>query len=204
MSNRTTNIIAGALLAIMFFMAFFSMKGISLTMDELAHIPAGFSYLYAKDYRLNPEHPPLAKDLAALPLLVMGLNFPKDHPSWNSGTNNQWWFGNQFLFHSGNDPDKIMFFARIPMILLLVFLGWFVFCWARKLGGNRVGLLALTLFAFSPTFLAHGRLVTTDVAAALGATVATYFWIKFLKNPKASNIILAGITLGIALLLNFP
>ena len=98
MSNRTANLIAVGLIALMGILAFFSMKGISTTMDELPHIPAGYSYLSQKDYRLNPEHPPLIKDLAALPLVFEKINFPKDHASWQEGVNQQWWFGNQFLY----------------------------------------------------------------------------------------------------------
>jgi len=203
MSNKIANLIALGLLGIMGALAFFSMKGISLTMDELAHIPAAYSYVSQHDYRLNPEHPPLAKDLAALPLLSQKINFPKDHPSWQEGVNNQWWFGNQFLYKSGNDPDKIIFWARIPMILLLLSLGAFLFHFARKIGGNFLALGVLFLFTFSPTFLAHGRLVTTDVAATFGFLVAILFYLKFLKNPSKLNVILAGIALGVALLLKF-
>ena len=202
-SNRTTNIIATSLLIIIFCLAFFSMQGISATMDELAHIPAGYSYLTHKDYRINPEHPPLAKDLSAIPLLFLHLNFPENHPSWTTGVNNQWWLGNQFLYHSGNNPDQIIFWARIPMILLLVFLGWFLFYWAKKEFGNKAALLTLTFFSFSPTFLAHGRLVTTDIAAALGVVIATCFWLKFLKQPTRKNIVFAGLIFGIAMLLKF-
>src|SRR5262249_39940570 len=39
--------------------------------DETAPLVAGSSYLVTHDYRLNPEHPPLAKMYAALPLLGM-------------------------------------------------------------------------------------------------------------------------------------
>src|ERR1700686_3733076 len=45
----------------------------SPTSDETAHLVAGYSYLIAHDYRLNPEHPPLLKKLAALPLLTMPI-----------------------------------------------------------------------------------------------------------------------------------
>ena len=41
----------------------------SATCDEVAHLPAGYTYLRWHDYRMNPEHPPLVKKLAALPLL---------------------------------------------------------------------------------------------------------------------------------------
>jgi len=89
------------------------------------------------------------------------------------------------------------------MILLLIFLGWFIFRWTKELAGNKIALLVLTLFSFSPTFLAHGRLVTTDVAAALGIVMATYFWIKFLKKPTKKNIIFAGLIFGVSMLLKF-
>jgi len=203
MSNRLTNLIAIILLTIIFILSFFGIKGDSLTMDELAHIPAGYSYLTKADFRLNPEHPPLIKDLSAIPLLFLKINFPENHSSWKEGVNNQWWFGNQFLFHSGNDPDKIIFFSRISMILILILLGWLIFKFARELGGNFVGLTALTLFSFCPTFLAHGRLVTTDIGASLGVILTTYFWLKFLKNPSFKNIIFSGLTLGVALLSKF-
>ncbi len=42
----------------------------SVTIDEVAHIGAGVSYLQKLDMRLNIEHPPLAKVLAALPLVA--------------------------------------------------------------------------------------------------------------------------------------
>ncbi|MBU2635292.1 glycosyltransferase family 39 protein [Patescibacteria group bacterium] len=203
MSNRLTNLIAGLLLIMVFLVCFFGMKGDSATMDEMSHIPAGYSYLSQRDFRINPEHPPLVKDLAALPLLFLDLNFPEDHSSWTEGTNEQWTYGSQFLYYSGNNPDQILFWARIPMILLLIFLGWFIFRWTKELAGNKIALLVLTLFSFSPTFLAHGRLVTTDVAAALGVVMASYFWIKFLKSPTKKNIIFAGLIFGVSILLKF-
>lgn len=204
MPNRTTNIIAALLLAIMFVMALGSMAGDSLTMDELAHLPAGYSYLTQKDMRLNPEHPPLMKDLAAIPLLfIKGINFPADAKSWKEDVNGQWEFGNTFLFKSQNPADKMIFWGRIPMILMLLLLGFYIFRWAKELFGNNVALLSLFLFSFSPTFLAHGRLVTTDVAAATGVFLATYYFVKFLKKSSLRNLFLAGIFLGIAELLKF-
>ena len=204
MSDRLTYIIAGILLALMFVLAVLSMKDDSCTMDELAHLPAGYSYLTQKDMRLNPEHPPLIKDLAAIPLLfIEGINFPLQIKSWTQDINGQWDFGHYFLYQTGNPTDKMLFWARIPMVLLLLLLGFYVFCWARELGGNKAGLLALFLFSFSPTFLAHGRLVTTDVGAAAGVFIGLYYFIRALKTPTKKNIILAGIFFGFAELLKF-
>jgi len=204
MSNRVTVIIAIVLLIFMFVVAVTSMAGDSLTMDELSHLPAGYSYLTQKDMRINPEHPPLIKDLSAVPLLfVQGINFPSDVDAWKNEVNSQWTFGYHFLYTTGNPVEKIMFWARIPMILILLILGIYVFWWARKLFGNGAGLLSLFLFSFSPTLLAHGRLVTTDVGAAAGAFIAAFYFIKFLKDPSRKNLIISGIFLGLAELAKF-
>ena len=204
MSNRNTNIVASLLLTFVFFIAFFSAKDDSLTMDEVAHLPAGYSYLTQQDMRLNPEHPPLIKDLAALPLLfIKGIQFPSDIPAWKTDVNGQWDFGRYFLFKTGNPADKMIFWGRIPMILILLLLGFYVFKWAKELFGNKAAILALFFFSFCPNFLAHGKLVTTDVGAAFGVVFATYYFIKALKIPTIKNIIIAGLAFGVAELLKF-
>ena len=203
MSNKFVNVSAALLLFTMAMTGILSMKGDSATMDELAHIPAGYSYLTQFDYRINPEHPPLAKDFAALPLLFLDLKFPIESSAWTEDVNGQWQLGTQFIYESGNDADQIIFWARIPMILLLLLLGFLIFKFAKELFNKESALLALAFFSFSPSFIAHGRLVTTDIAATLGTVLATYFWFKFLKNRTKKTIILAGAALGIALLLKF-
>lgn len=204
MSNKLTYVIAGLLLATMAFVTVSSLKDESLTMDELAHLPAGYSYLTQADMRINPEHPPLVKDLSAIPLLTFSkIKFPSQISAWKTDVNGQWIFGNNFLFKSGNPADAIIFWARIPMICLLIILGFFIFLWSRELFGNEGALLATFLFSFSPTFLGHGRLVTTDVGAALGVVLATYYLFKYLKNPNKKTLLFAGIAFGIAELLKF-
>ena len=204
MSNRLTYIIAAILLLIMGALAFFSMLGDSATMDELSHIPAGYSYLSQKDMRINPEHPPLIKDLAGLlPFLFLKVNFPKDHQSWTTNVNDQWSFGETLLYKSGNNADQIVFLARLPMILIILLLGFYIFKWAREIGGNKVGIFALIFYAFSPNFIGHGGLVTTDVGAATGFFVCTYYFWRFLKEQSKKNLIFAGLAFGIAELLKF-
>jgi hypothetical protein len=204
MSNRITNIIAASLLIFVFIVTVSSMAGDSLTMDELAHLPAGYSYLTQKDMRLNPEHPPLIKDLSAIPLIfIKNIKFPYEIKAWKEDVNGQWDFGNNLLFKNENPADKMIFWGRIPMIFVLLLLGFYIFKWARELFGNKAAIFALFLFSFSPTFLAHGKFVTTDVGAATGFLIATYYFIKCLKNPTNGNIIKAGISLGLAELTKF-
>jgi hypothetical protein len=205
-------ILAIILIIIMIALAVISLRQESAIMDEVAHIPAGYSYLTQRDYRLNPEHPPLLKDLSAIPLLfIKNINFPKYLKAWKDEVNSQWDFGFNFLYKSGNDADKIIFWSRLPMLLLLILLGFFIWRWTKELYGKWTALLAIFLFSFSPTFIAHGRYVTTDVGAAFAFFVATYYFIKCLSAEalgeggakKYKRIILAGIFFGLAQLIKF-
>jgi len=204
MSHRLANYLAVGFLIFIFTICLFSISNESLTMDELAHLPAGYSYLVKQDMRLNPEHPPLIKDLAGIPLLfIKGINFPEEIKPWQDDVNGQWDFGNRFLFWSDNPADKMIFWARIPMILILVIGGLYVFLFAKEFFGPKVGLLALFLYSFSPTLLAHGRLVTTDVGIAVGVLISFYYFLRALREPTKKNIFFAGIGFGLALLLKF-
>src|SRR5881227_4197578 len=64
-------VIAAAALVAFIALALGDLLTTSPTSDETAHLAAGYSYLVTHDYRVNPEHPPLAKMFAALPLLGM-------------------------------------------------------------------------------------------------------------------------------------
>ncbi len=209
LNNRIANFLAVGLLILMLGLAFFSMRGDSATMDEQAHIPAGYSYISQKDMRLNPEHPPLLKDLAGLSawlgskITAQPINFPEHIKSWQTGINEQWEFGRQFLYQSGNNADQIIFWSRLPMLLIMLLLGFYVFKWAKEIYGHRAALLALFFYSLSPTFLAHGRYVTTDVGAAAAFFIATYYLIKWLQKPTKRNIVWAGLVFGLALLTKF-
>jgi len=173
------------------------------TMDELAHIPSGYGYTKLLDYRLNPEHPPLIKALAAVPLLFQDIKFPTDDKSWKDDLNGQWDAGKKFLYGSGNNADNIVFASRIFPIILTLILIILIYIWANELLGRWWALLPTLLFGFSPTIIAHGHYVTTDVGAALGTFFATYAFVRFLLSPKKGNVIFAGIALGIAELMKF-
>lgn len=195
-------------LAIMIFVLAVSLlnaKNDGATYDEVAHIPAAYSYLSQKDMRLNPEHPPLLKDFAGLPLQFLNLNFDTEHSSWTTDNvaDNQWNAGRHFLYNSGNDPDEIIFWARVPFIILALFLAFFVFKWTREISSIPAALLALALYAFNPNILGHNHLVTTDLGIAAFITFSFYYFLKFIKQPSWKNVFLAGLFLGLLQLAKF-
>ena len=80
--NISSHLVAGLLLALMAVLAGGAALRESVTFDEVAHIGAGVSYLQKLDLRMNGEHPPLPKVLAALPLVLRGVRADYTHISW--------------------------------------------------------------------------------------------------------------------------
>lgn len=180
--------------------------GETATFDETAHIPAGYAYVAYQDYRLNPEHPPIVKILAGIPLVLQNFAFPTDHPAWK-GLNEQWAIGHAFFYELGNDADVIFQWARVGPMALTLILVIFIYIWGKELIGRWWALLPAFLFGLSPSVLGHGHLVTTDVGSSLGIAVALYFFIRYLDDtsPYAhrNNIIYAGLAFGVAQLMKF-
>src|SRR3989338_2113042 len=186
--------ILAIILLLMFSLGIGSMKGDSLTIDEFAHIPAGFTYWKLQDYRLNPEHPPLMKLLAGFPMLFLD-------PEYDTGTSwktaDQWEFGRRFFFL--NNPEKkeqLVFWARMPILLAGLFLCFIVFLFARSLYGVKAGLLAAFFIALEPNILAHSKYVTTDLGVTLFFFLSVYLLWRYLQQPSWQRAVLLGTALG--------
>jgi 4-amino-4-deoxy-L-arabinose transferase-like glycosyltransferase len=162
----------------------------SPTADENYHLVAGYSYLLWRDYRINPEHPPLAKLLAALPLLGIDINNQpltqqrRDEVQVNGRYG--WLLANQWLF-SNNDAEELLFYAKLPMIALGAMLGLLVFCWARELYGQTAAFASLALYVFDPNILAHSAIIHTDLPFALTFCAGTYYFWRTAKEVTWFN-----------------
>jgi len=191
---------------VLIFMAVVSIlnaKNESAIFDETAHIPASYSYVKLQDMRLNPEHPPLIKDLAGLPLLFTSINFDTSQKFWTENPDGQWEAGRSFLWNSGNDADKIIFLSRLPIVIISLLLGFFIFRWTKELAGAIAGLFALVLYAFDPNILGHNHFVTTDIGIATFMVFSFYYFLRFIKKPVWRNVFLGGFFLGLVQLAKF-
>ena len=159
-------VLIGTLLAVYALAAGSSIRQKSITFDELAHLTGGFSSWTSRDYRLFPQNGQFPQRWAALPLVVSGFRFPTlDQPAWWSSDVEA--VGHQFLYAIGNDHEALVWRARLMMIPLGMLLGWLCYAWSARLFGPTAGLVALVVFVFSPSMLAHGPLATSDLSAAL-------------------------------------
>lgn len=180
----------------------------SVTLDEVAHIGAGVSYLQRFDLRLNEEHPPLPKILSALPLVLRGTKADYSHASWTISEKffpafmAQWAFGD-WLLTRWNDEATVLAWARLPMLLLTLALGWIVFLYGRQLGGDWAGLLCLSVYVTTPAFLTFGPLVLTDLAITLFSLLTVWRFADLWENPTKRHAFLFGMSFAGALLSKF-
>ena len=185
------------LLFLVFLLPFLSMRNFSPAFDEMTHLPSGFSYLKTGEIRLNPQHPPLIKMLVAVPLLFMDLKFNAQDSHLIGPKTDEWQFGRDLLFSNG--MDKLIFWGRIPIILLSVLLGWYVFKWGKELFNYKAGIIGLFIYAFMPNIIAHSQFVTMDLGVTAFSFIAMYYLWNFTRQSNKQNIILSGLTLGLAL-----
>ncbi|MFF9086332.1 phospholipid carrier-dependent glycosyltransferase [Streptomyces sp. NPDC014991] len=161
------------------------------TIDEPVYVATATDYLHAHRVRYNPEHPPLGKLLIAAGVAVAD---PHYDPAYTGGQGEA---GRRLLYASGNDPWRVMLWARLPVIALTLLCGLVAFAFAREVAGPAGGLVALALYVFSPDLIAHGSLATLDVPAA--GFVLTSAWLVWrARRRPVPYLPAAGAALGAA------
>lgn len=167
----------------------------SQTFDEACHIFAGYRSWKNFDFGINPEHPPLVKLVAAIPLQSMTLKIPsvpQDYFKFVEYTG-----GREFLY--ANDADALLFRARMAAASFTILLALAVFLVARSMCGDGPAFLALVLLVFDPNILAHGALVTTDMGVTFGLFLAAGSFYLYQKNPSRLRLLAAGLATGVCL-----
>src|SRR5215475_11787082 len=178
----------------------------SPTYDEPVHLFAGYSYLKWGDFRVNPEHPPLAKILAALPLLALKVEaagITRAQRDFVQQRKDYGWILADHFFMSHDDAESLFFYAKLVMIGLAATLGSFVFLWARALCGLTAGIAALAIYSFDPNVLAHSSIVHTDVPFALCFFAGTYFFWRTLNRFTWINLLCSSLCFALSSITKF-
>ena len=189
-------LVVAVLLAAYFVLAVSSGMRKSPVFDEVPHLTAGVSHWRTGDYRLNPEQGALPQRWAALPVAFGPFEFPNtDQEAWR--LSDEWELGDQLFHRLGNDLESMLLRARSMVTLLGVLLGLTVYLWSRHLFGVRGAFVSLTLFCFSPTMLAHGRFVTSDMTLALTLTAAVAAWWIMLHRLRWFTVLGSAVATGL-------
>ena len=167
----------------------------SPTFDEPQHLTAGYSYWVTNDFRLDPESGNLPARWAALPLLLSHPNFvPLNDRGWQRAEEGR--TGHQFFYEVGNDPDRTLGQARMMMSIFGAALCLLMYRCGREFFGVGGGLLAETVAAFDPNFLAHSALVASDVPAAFFFTAAVWSSWRLFQKISPATLTTAALSLA--------
>jgi hypothetical protein len=207
LGERRAAMAAGLLILAFCAAALVESLGKSPTSDEPPHIASGLAYVAKGVFRGNPQHPPLLKELSGLSLLLGGVAWPKDpladrfvrgeipqveQPEWDIG---------RALIAAA--PDNVMFWARLPMLLVACLLGAMVYLFGSRMLGRPAALGAVFLYATSPVVLAHSYLVTTDVGVAAFTLLFLHALWLYLEEPSRRRMAWCGVALGVVLCVKF-
>jgi 4-amino-4-deoxy-L-arabinose transferase-like glycosyltransferase len=200
---QLNSLICVAALVVMTLNNVLAIEKTSITTDEIIHIAAGYYSLTAAEYRMNAEHPPVAKMVAAIPLLFLLPNDrgPEDGP-WNFSVRgayfyNRFWALNRAAFQS------IWFWSRIAMLTFMVALGSLLFWATRRWFGATAAVFAVLIYSVEPTILGHSKVVHTDIPAAFVYLLFFVALYAYAARPGLGKAALLGLATGIALVTKF-
>ena len=175
----------------------------SSTFDEPMHTVAGAVHRQLKDFRMDIDNPPLWLYWAEIPNWGHPLPLDLASPNWKQMPRNnvkEWLFTGETLYStSETDGEGFVRRCRPMQIILGVAVGCVLAAFGWQIGGAAAGLIAVVLFAFDPTFLAHTPLVKNDVPITL-ITIAL-FWALWHVGRRASLGTIVAVVLLSALTL---
>jgi 4-amino-4-deoxy-L-arabinose transferase-like glycosyltransferase len=194
-AGTRSSMVGVALLVILALELMLSIRREAQTWDEACHIFAGYSYWTHGDFGMNPEHPPLVKLVATLPLLPLSLKVPPHAKVFSK--EEDFTAATQFVY--GNDAEAILFRSRMATAVFTLVLAISIFSATREMFGSGAAFLALILFVLEPTILAHGALVTTDMGMACLLFATIYGFYRYIKRPARTRLALTGLAGGMTL-----
>ena len=161
----------------------------SLTFDEPFHLLAGLDAWRYGRFEQSIDHPPLGHLLPTLPLIGgdWAITFHEGSRGWS-------------VQSITPDPVALANRSRPVNVALGVLLGVLLWQTARRLFSVGAANVAITLFAFSPSLIAHFSMVTTDGICTLMVFATAVQVIRWRSNPSRAQTLFLGVVLGLLVL----
>ena len=96
-------------------------------------------------------------------------------------------------------PDRVLFWSRLPMILLATGFIFVIYALGRATFGNGAGLGAALLYAFDPNILAQSFLATTDAGLAFFSVLFAFAVWSYIQRQTLWRLLFSGVALGAVL-----
>ncbi len=173
------------------------------TFDEGFTLASGVSALTRHDLRVVPQHPPLGKVFAALPVLLFHPQVPKgaiwDRASRHGG---DYRFVQRFMRAeiSSGHLRRDLFVARLLPIIEAAAIGWVIALLAGLLFGSTAGVFAALLWLANPFVIGIGHLDGIDIPATLAVVLAVLVTLMARRDLRMRFLVLAGVCAGCTIL----
>jgi len=157
----------------------------SLTYDEPGHIIAGLEAWQHGRFEMWTDHPPLGRYWLTLPIAAAHVEITQEQlPRGYRVTAMQ------------PGPEWLAWHTRPMNTLLGIALGVTLWFAARRLFSEGAANVALALFAFTPSLIAHFSVTTTDGVGTLFVFLAAYQFVRWRRKSGRNQTILMGLVLG--------
>ena len=164
----------------------------SLTYDEPAHIIAGIDAWRHGRFEHWNDHPPLGRLWLTLPLVGVDSQF-----AWQQ-------LPTGYRVMAMQPGPEFMAVRTRPMNTVLgLALGVTLWFAARRLFSEGAANVALALFVFTPSLIAHFSVATTDGIGTLFIFLTAFQLVRWRHRPNWLNTALMGLVLGGLLLAKF-
>jgi len=155
----------------------------------------------AGNYLFTMDHPPLARLIAAAPLLAMPLNLPTQSPAWKEYRIDE--FGTDFLYHNRVSAERILLAGRTPMMAIALVFGLWMALWVRRKFGATVALASLAFYTLDPNIIAHSRYVATDMPLVPFVFTTVAAAIEYLETRRLRYLLWTSLLLPLAIVTKF-
>ncbi|MEM9368304.1 MAG: glycosyltransferase family 39 protein [Planctomycetota bacterium] len=170
----------------------------SPTLNEPGHLVAGIRHWTYADFALYRVNPPLIRSVAALPSILLNVEVDFSGYYEHPGARPVFGIANKFIEMTGWRSITLVRLSRLTLIPFSLLGAWVCFKWARELFGDVAGLMAASLWCFSPMVLGHAAMIAPDAhATSLGLAACYTFWC-WLRSPTWRQTVVSGLVLGAA------
>jgi hypothetical protein len=168
----------------------------SATYDEPVYVSAGLLALTQHDLDYNAEHPPIAKAIAAIPVLSTSWTLPPGHAD---GINDERTYSAKFLQAQGDHLAAVTLASRLVPVAELLVVAVLLVLLGRRLVSWGGGLLAGALWLVSPMTLGLGHLDGVDLPFAVAVVVYAGALLHARHHDDRRSTVLLGVALGLCL-----